>query len=98
MDEHGIDWVCGCHLVRFWLESWGTRAADSCHTLSTIIRPSITHMGQMTTPKPLIYIISWTCQEMMVWMSMELMGSVDVILTDFGLKVGQLAQLILVIP
>jgi hypothetical protein len=46
-------------------------------------------MGKMTFPKPLINII-WTCQEMMVWMSMELIGSVDVILSDFGLKVGQL--------
>jgi hypothetical protein len=27
---------------------------------------------------------------MMVWMGMELIGSVDVILSDFGLKVGQL--------
>jgi hypothetical protein len=32
-------------------------------------------MGQMTIPKPLIIII-WTCQEMMAWMSMELIGSV----------------------
>jgi hypothetical protein len=55
-------------------------------------------MGQMTTPKPLINIIISTCQEMMVWMSMELIGSVDVILSDFGLKVGELARLILVIP
>jgi hypothetical protein len=37
-------------------------------------------MGLMTTPKPLIIII-WTCQEMMVWMSMELIGSMDVILS-----------------
>jgi hypothetical protein len=22
MDEHGIDWLCGCHLVGFWLRSW----------------------------------------------------------------------------
>jgi hypothetical protein len=28
-------------------------------------------MGMMTTPNPLI-IIFWTCQEMMAWMSMEL--------------------------
>jgi hypothetical protein len=36
-------------------------------------------MGQMTDPKPLIIII-WTCQEMMAWMSMELIGfSMDVI-------------------
>jgi hypothetical protein len=67
----------------------GQLVADFCHTL-TQIRPSITHMGKMTTPKPLINII-WTCQKMMVWMSMELIGSVDVILSDFGLKeVGQL--------
>jgi hypothetical protein len=36
-------------------------------------------MAKMTTPKPFINII-WTCQEMMVWMSMEMLGSVDVIL------------------
>jgi hypothetical protein len=42
----------------------------------------------MTNPKPLINII-WTCQEMMVCMGMELIGSVDVILSDFGLKVAQ---------
>jgi hypothetical protein len=49
-------------------------------------------MGKMTTPKPLINII-WTCQKMMVWMGMELIGSVDVILSDFGLKVGQLVAI-----
>jgi hypothetical protein len=21
-DEHGIDWLCGCHLVELWLGSW----------------------------------------------------------------------------
>jgi hypothetical protein len=46
-------------------------------------------MGQITSPKPLIIII-WTCQEMMVWMSMELIGSVDVIWWDFGSNVGQI--------
>jgi hypothetical protein len=47
-------------------------------------------MGQMTTPKPLINII-WTCQEMMVWMSRELIGSMDVIWYDgFGSEVGQI--------
>jgi hypothetical protein len=46
-------------------------------------------MGQMTIPKPLIIII-WTCQEMMEWMSMELMSSMDVIWWDFGLGVGQI--------
>jgi hypothetical protein len=34
-------------------------------------------MGQMTNPKPFIIII-WTCQEMMVWMRMQLIGSMDV--------------------
>jgi hypothetical protein len=38
-------------------------------------------MGKMTTSKPLISII-WTCQEMMVWMSRELIGSMDVIWYD----------------
>jgi hypothetical protein len=42
------------------------------------IWPSMTHMGKMTTPKPLINII-WRYQEMMVWMSRELIGSMDVI-------------------
>jgi hypothetical protein len=45
-------------------------------------------MDQTTTPKPLINII-WTCQEMMVWMSMEMLGSVDVIWWDFGWKIRQ---------
>jgi hypothetical protein len=35
-------------------------------------------MGQMTPPKPLIVTI-WTWEEMMVWMSMELIGSMGVI-------------------
>jgi hypothetical protein len=30
-------------------------------------------MGQMTTSKPLIIII-WVCQEMMAWMSMDMVG------------------------
>jgi hypothetical protein len=39
----------------------------------------MTHMGQMTNPKPFIIIV-WKYQETMVWMSMELMiGSMDVI-------------------
>jgi hypothetical protein len=32
----------------------------------------------MTTSKPPIIII-WTCQEMMTWMRMELIGSMDVV-------------------
>jgi hypothetical protein len=35
-------------------------------------------MGQMTNPKPFIIIIILTCQEMMAWMSMELIGFMDV--------------------
>jgi predicted ThiF/HesA family dinucleotide-utilizing enzyme len=46
-------------------------------------------MGQMTTPKPLINIV-WTCQEMMVWMSRELISSMDVIWYGFGSEVGQI--------
>jgi hypothetical protein len=34
-------------------------------------------MGQMTNPKPFIIIIL-TCQEMIAWMSMELIGFMDV--------------------
>jgi hypothetical protein len=46
-------------------------------------------MGLMTPPKPLIIII-WTCQEMMVWMSMELIGPMDIIRSDFGSEVGKI--------
>jgi hypothetical protein len=45
-------------------------------------------MGQMTTPKPLNIII-WECQEMMAWMSMDMVGSMDVIWLDFGPEVGK---------
>jgi hypothetical protein len=49
-------------------------------------------MGQMTNPKPLIIII-WACQEMMAWMSMELIGSVDVSWQDFcSQQVGQITS------
>jgi hypothetical protein len=47
-------------------------------------------MGQMITPKPLINFI-WTCQEMMGWMSRELIGSMDVLIWyDFGTEVWQI--------
>jgi hypothetical protein len=36
-------------------------------------------MGLMITSKPVIIII-WACQEMMAWMSMEIIVSMDVIL------------------
>jgi hypothetical protein len=35
-------------------------------------------LGQMTNPKPFIIIVG-KCQEMMAWMSMELIGSMDVV-------------------
>jgi hypothetical protein len=44
-------------------------------------------MGLMTTSKPLIIII-WVCQEMMAWMSMDMVGSIDVTWLDFGPEVG----------
>jgi hypothetical protein len=34
----------------------------------------------------------WTCQKMMVWMSMEMLGSVDVIWWDFGWEMGKTNQ------
>jgi hypothetical protein len=80
-------------LSDFGLKEVGQLITDSCHTLTTNQTQHNYHMGQMTTPKPpkQEFNIIWTCQEMMVWMSMELIGSVDVILSDFGLKeVGQL--------
>jgi hypothetical protein len=54
-------------------------------------------MGQMTAQKPLIITIL-TCQKMMVLMSMELIGSVDVIWWDFGSEVAGKSQLIFVTP
>jgi hypothetical protein len=35
MDEHGVDWPFGWHLVGFWLGSWAKISADFCHTLTT---------------------------------------------------------------
>jgi hypothetical protein len=26
MDDHGIDWLYGCHLVGFWLKSWANHS------------------------------------------------------------------------
>jgi hypothetical protein len=47
------------------------------------------HKSQMTAPNPLIITIH-TCQEMMVWNSMKLIGSMDVIWKDFGSNLGQI--------
>jgi hypothetical protein len=141
MDRHGIDWIYGCHQVRFWIKSWANHGwfvsrphhkSDSarptwarwppqnhwlspsghvkrrrygwawnwldlwmssgrilaqklgkprliCVTPPSQIWLSTTHMeGQMTIQKPLIITIK-TCQDKMVWMGMELIGSMDVI-------------------
>jgi hypothetical protein len=71
----------------------GQITADVCQTPTTNLTKCDSHMGQMTiTPKPLIIII-WACQEMMAWigwMSMVLIGSVDVIWWDFDSEVGQI--------
>jgi hypothetical protein len=92
MDEHGIDWLCGCRMSSGRTLAWKLGKLQLIFVIHyPKIRPSMTHMGQMTTPKPLIIIIS-TCQEMMAWMSIELIGSVDVmdvIWYDFGSEVGQ---------
>jgi hypothetical protein len=83
MDEHGYGWVYGCHLVGFWHRSWGKSQRIFVKPRPQT-RPITTHMGQMTTSKPLIIII-WACQEMMAWMSMDMVGSMNVIWLDFGL-------------
>jgi hypothetical protein len=51
--------------------------ADFCHTPTTNLTQHNPH-GPDGSPKPLIITI-WTWQEMMVWMSMELIGFMDVI-------------------
>jgi hypothetical protein len=35
MDEHGIDWLNGCHLIGFWLTEAGQISVDFCHTPTT---------------------------------------------------------------
>jgi hypothetical protein len=53
--------------------------ADFCHALTTnLTKHDRMTMDKMTTPKPLIIIV-WTCQKMMALMSLELIGSFDVI-------------------
>jgi hypothetical protein len=68
-----------------WLDRWMSSDLKSGanHRLIFVTpQPQIllnrTHLGMMTTPKLLIITI-WTCQEMMVWMSMEFTASLDVI-------------------
>jgi hypothetical protein len=47
----------------------------------------MTSMGQMM-PKQHLIIIIWTHQEMMAWMSRKSIGILDVLMQDFGLKLG----------
>jgi hypothetical protein len=56
----------------------------------------------MINPKPLIIII-WACQEMMSWMSMGLIGSMDILRwissgRILAQKLGNKSQLIFVKP
>jgi hypothetical protein len=44
MDENGIDWLYGCHLVGFWLKSWANHiSADFCHVLTTNLTQHDSH-------------------------------------------------------
>jgi hypothetical protein len=76
-------------MLDFGLEV-GQMASDFCPALTTNLTQHDSHRADDRTPKPLIIIIR-TCQEMMVWMRMQLIGSQDVIMLDFGLEVGQMA-------
>jgi hypothetical protein len=46
-------------------------------------------MGQMM-PKQHLIIIIWIHQEMMEWMSRKSIGILDVLMQDFGSKLGKL--------
>jgi hypothetical protein len=84
MDENGIDWFCGCHHVGFWLVSWANGIGDFCPSLTTNLTQHDSH-GADDHTKTYLIIIIWTCQEMMSWMRMELIGSLDVIMLNFTL-------------
>jgi hypothetical protein len=56
MDEHGIDWLYGCHQVGFWLKS-GANHRLIFVTPQPQILLNTTHLGMMTTPKLLIFTI-----------------------------------------
>jgi hypothetical protein len=49
----------------------------------------MTSMDQMMPKQPLIIII-WIHQEMMEWMSRKSIGILDVLMQDFGSKLGKL--------
>jgi hypothetical protein len=55
MDEHGIQWLYdGCPHQGSWPNN---HDAKFPHALTTNLTRSMTHMGQMMAPKPLISII-----------------------------------------
>jgi hypothetical protein len=98
VDEHGIDWLCEYHQVGFFGLEVGQIKADFCQTPTTNLTRSMTHMGYMTTQKLLIEII-WTFQEMMEWMSMELIAGSKISSGKiFWLGVGQIKADILHTP
>jgi hypothetical protein len=59
MDDHGLERLYGYRLSGFGLGSWPNNhhAAKFPHALTTNLTRSMTHMGQMMAPKPLIIII-----------------------------------------
>jgi hypothetical protein len=79
MDEHGIDWLLGCNLVGFGLESWANCGWFLSSHNYKIDPAGLTWTGWPPQHKTQFIIIIWTCQAMMVLTSMELIGSLDVI-------------------
>jgi hypothetical protein len=54
--------------------------ADFCHPLTTnLTKHDRMTMDKITIPKQLIIIV-WACQKLMALMSLELIGSMDVIM------------------
>jgi hypothetical protein len=89
MDEQEIHWHFGCPDAGFWLEV-GQTGQILLHCQSQI-QHSMTSMDQMMPKQPLIIII-WTHQEMMTWMSRKSIGILDVLMQDFGSKLGKLGR------
>jgi hypothetical protein len=88
VDEQEIHWHFGCPDAGVWLgrvQNW----ADFASLPIAINQHSMTSMGQMMPKQPLIIIIL-TYQEMMAWMSRKSIGILNVLMQDFGLKLGKL--------
>jgi hypothetical protein len=56
-----------------------------------------TDVGRMMPKQPLIIII-WTHQEMMAWMRRKSIGILDVLMGDFGSKLGKLGRFCFTMP